>query len=201
MNTPSHLIINAALRKRVTANGPLQIPGSAFLLGAVLPDVPLTLLWIGSYLFERYVRGNIEISAMDDQFDQRYFTDPLWISAHNLMHAPVILLAVLTLLWRFRERPESRGGWWFWFAAGCLIHTMLDIPTHVTDGPLLFFPFEWSIRFHSMISYWDPRYHGREFTIFELILDAFLLAYLGVPWVARRLRKRRSGGDAGEQHL
>ena len=54
MNTPSHLIINAALRKRVTANGPLQIPGSAFLLGAVLPDVPLTLLWIGSYLFERY---------------------------------------------------------------------------------------------------------------------------------------------------
>jgi hypothetical protein len=199
MNTPSHLIINAALRKRATSGTALTIPGSAFLLGAVLPDMPLMFLWIGSFLYERYILGDTAVRPMDDKFDQRYFTDPLWIASHNLMHAPIILLTVLTLLWRFRMQPNTRAGWWFWFAAGCLIHTMLDIPTHVTDGPLLFFPLEWSIRFHSPISYWDPHYHGREFTLFELGLDLLLLAYLGVPWLARRLRKRSSSADVGEQ--
>ena len=190
MNTPSHLLINAFVRQRIMANGKMTIPRSAILLGAVMPDIPLTLLWIGAYIYTRYIQGNQAITLMDDQFDQQYFTNPFWIASHNMMHAPLILLLMLALLWRFHAQPSGRGLWWFWFAAGCLIHTTLDIPTHADDGPLLFFPLEWSIRFHSPISYWDPNYFGREFTFFELALNLVLLAYLGVPWLRKQLRKR-----------
>lgn len=90
MNTPSHLIINAALHKAVAARGVTAIPRNAFLLGAVLPDL---------------------------------------------------------------------------------------------------FPFEWSVRFQSPVSYWDPRFFGREFTVFELLLDLVLLLYLFGPGLWRRLRR------------
>lgn len=190
MNTPSHLIINAALRKRV--GDALPIPRSAFLLGAVLPDIPLFALWIGFYVYYRYILNDPSISAMDPMFDRFYFANPLWIAGHNLLHAPLILLSALALLWRFRAAAGTRGNWWFWFAAGCLVHTALDIPTHVNDGPVLFFPLEWSIRFQSPISYWDPRHFGREFAIFELLLDLALLTYLFGPglwgWLRRRVR-------------
>lgn len=190
MNTPSHLIINAALRKRV--GDALPIPRSAFLLGAVLPDIPLWLLWIGSYVYYRYILNNPAVVPMDPMFDRFYFTNPLWIAGHNLLHAPLILLSTMALLWRFRAAPGARGHWWFWFAAGCLVHSALDIPTHVDDGPVLFFPLEWSIRFQSPISYWDPRHFGREFAIFELLLDLALLTYLFGPslwgWLRRRVR-------------
>lgn len=199
MNTPSHLLINAALRKRAIAGGTIAISRGAFLLGAVLPDIPLTLLWIGSFVYGRYIQADLSITLMDERFDQLYFTNPFWIAAHNLMHAPILLLLALFLLRRSRTLTGTRPYWWFWFAAGCLVHTMLDIPTHVTDGPLVFFPLEWSIRFQSPISYWDPRHYGREFTRFELVLDLVLLAYLGIPWIRERIRRRANRAIATEQ--
>jgi hypothetical protein len=191
VNTPSHLIINAALRKRANAGGASDIPRSAFLLGAVLPDIPLWLLWIGAYVYYRYVLGDIAVTPMDPMFDQFYFTNPFWIAAHNLLHSPTLLLIELGVLWRSRAMLGSRRHWWFWFAAGCLMHTALDIPTHVDDGPVLFFPFEWSIRFHSPMSYWDPRHFGRQFAIFELLLDVGLLAYLFGPGLWRWMTRSR----------
>ena len=75
MNTPSHLIINAALRKRATSAG-LTIPRGPFQLGAVLPDIPLTLLWIGAYVWYRSIQGDPNITLMDETFDRLYFTHP-----------------------------------------------------------------------------------------------------------------------------
>lgn len=72
------------------------------------------------------------------------------------------------------------------------MHTMLDIPTHHNDGPLILFPLEWSVRFYSPVSYWDPRYFGREFALFELLLNLTLLGYLFGPGLWRRLRRRHS---------
>jgi hypothetical protein len=190
VNTPSHLIINAALRKRGVGHGALSIPRSAFLLGAVLPDIPLWLLWIGAYAYYRYGLGDLSITLMDPRFDHLYFTDPFWLAAHNLLHAPLLQLTALVLLRRQRAWPGTWGGWSFWFAAGCLVHTALDIPVHADDGPLLFFPIEWSMRFHSPLSYWDARHFGREFAIFEVLLDVGLLIYLFGPGLWRRLRRQ-----------
>jgi hypothetical protein len=55
---------------------------------------------------------------------------------------------------------------------------VVDIATHVDDGPLLLFPLHWTLRFQSPVSYWDRTHYGREFTIFELTLDVLCLGYL-----------------------
>jgi hypothetical protein len=191
VNTPSHLVITAALHRWAGARGGPAILRGPFLLGAVMPDVPLTLLWIGAYLYARYIQGDPGITLMDESFDRLYFTDPLWIASYNTLHAPVLLSIALALLWRFREQTGVRGRWWLWFLAGCLVHSALDIPVHVSDGPLLLFPFEWSVRFQSPVSYWDPRHYGRQFAAFELLLDLGLLAYLLGPRFGRWLRRRR----------
>ena len=189
MNPPSHLLINAAIRRWVA---PASIRSSAFLLGAILPDIPLTLLWIGAYVYEHYIRGDSSVRLMDERFDKLYFTDPLWIISYNGLHAPLILLAVLALLWPFRAALGTHRHWLFWLAAGCLVHSMLDIPVHVHDGPLLLFPFDWNLRFHSPVSYWDRRYYGREFGLFEIGLDSVLLLALFGPklwqWLQKRMR-------------
>jgi membrane-bound metal-dependent hydrolase YbcI (DUF457 family) len=176
--------VNTALRRRFGAG---RIPSTAFLLGAVLPDIPLFVLWTGAYLVYRYALNDTSVTLMDARFDAFYFTNPFWIVAHNLLHGPLVLLSMLALLWRFRAAAGTRSNGWFWFFAGCLIHTALDIPTHVDDGPLLLFPFNWNLRFNSPVSYWDRRYYGEQFALFELILNIVLIVYLAWPWVQRRL--------------
>lgn len=187
MNTPSHLIITAALRKRLA--GRIAIPRSAFLLGSVLPDLPLFCLAIGSQIYYRYV---VVGQRMTEQlFDELYLHNLWWIAAHNLLHSPTLLLIVLGALWSARSMAGTRRHWWFWFVLGCLLHTVLDIPTHVNDGPVVFFPFEWTYRFRSPISYWDPHYYGRQFTVFEAGLDLVLLGYLWLPLLWRWAKRRR----------
>lgn len=194
MNTPSHLLINAALHKGLRRTAP--IPRSAFLLGAIAPDVPLYLLSIGGFVYYRYGQGWEVGRTFEYMFDTLFFTDPYWIALHNMFHSPTVLLILLACCWPLRRKIGSPARWLFWFAAGCLIHTMIDIPTHGNDGPLLLFPFEWTMRYHSPISYWDPRYYGREFVFFELSLNLVLLAYLLVPVVMRRLKRRNSASQA-----
>lgn len=189
MNTPSHLIITAALRKGV--GHAVTIPRSAFLLGSVLPDVPLFFLAIGSQIYFRYLAGRNSPRMTGQTFDYLYFNNPWWIASHNLLHSPTLLLIALGALWGARGLAGTRRHWCFWFVLGCLLHTALDIPTHVDDGPVLFFPFDWSYRFHSMISYWDRRYYGRQFTVFELTLDLILLGYLWLPPLWRWAKRRR----------
>jgi membrane-bound metal-dependent hydrolase YbcI (DUF457 family) len=190
VNTPSHLIINAALRKAAVTRRGMAIPRGAFLLGAVLPDIPLWLLWAGTLGYHRLIRGDASYPVWSEAYDRLFFGDPLWIVGHNLFHSPALLLPALALLWRARAAAGSRAHWWFWLLAGCLVHTALDIPVHADDGPLLLFPFEWSLRFRSPLSYWDPRYFGSAFVAFELLLNLGLLAYLFGPGLWQRLRRQ-----------
>lgn len=122
-------------------------------------------------------------------FDTLFFNDPFWIATHNLLHAPLVLLSLMAVTWTARTQPATWRHGVFWFAVGCFIHTAIDIATHVDDGPLLLFPFEWTLRFYAPISYWDPRYFGREFTMFEIGLNLVLLAYLLIPVVRRKWRR------------
>ncbi|MFP4436129.1 MAG: metal-dependent hydrolase [Chloroflexaceae bacterium] len=184
MNTPSHLILTAALGKRLRRT---PVVRSAFLLGAVAPDLPLILLTIGGVVYYHYILG-WEIGATFQYiFDDLFFNNPVWIALHNLFHGPTMLLLGLALVWPFRRRINSAFRWFYWFLLGCLLHSGIDVVTHVNDGPLLSFPFEWSIRFQSPISYWDYRYFGREFGIFETVLNIVLLGYLFGPPLYRRL--------------
>ena len=189
MNTPSHLIINAALVKKANRK---DVPRSAFLLGSVLPDVPLALLSIGFILYQRFTAGPCGQGVCDAAYDNLYFTNPWWITAHNFLHSPTALLIYFVVLWRYRQQSGTRGHWLLWFVLGCLVHATIDIATHATDGPVLFWPFDWFTRFHSPISYYDPAYFGRQFAVFERALDVVLLGYLFIPKLVKRFSKRAS---------
>ena len=160
MNTPSHAIIAAALRQALPR---LRIPLGAVLWGSIAPDIPLFLL------------------TLDHMLGTFYLHDPVWLAARSALHAPLVIsgLAAVALT---AGRGQPRGRWLAWFAAACALHTLLDILTHVDDGPLLIFPFDRTVRFHSPVSYWNPRSHGRAFTAFEVSLDLCLLVYLAVAW-------------------
>ena len=121
-------------------------------------------------------------------YDNLYFNDPLWITGHALFHAPPMILLYLTIGYWFGIKKGK--GWaraLFWFAVGCGFHSAIDIVTHHNDGPLLFFPFDWTTRFSSPVSYWDPQHYGGIFAIFEHLLDIVLLAWL---FIQRRKKKK-----------
>ncbi|MBW4491040.1 MAG: hypothetical protein KME12_25030 [Trichocoleus desertorum ATA4-8-CV12] len=187
MNTYSHFLMTAALDKALPR---VPIVKRAFLLGSVAPDLPLWVLSIGGLVYYHFIRGWSLADTAHLLFDELYFHDPFWIAAHNTLHAPVLLVLGVAYVWLKRRHIGSRTRWLFWFLLACLFHTTVDILTHVDDGPLLFFPLNWSVRFHSAISYWDPRYYGYEFQWFEKTLDLLLLIYLLRERVCRYLRRQ-----------
>lgn len=184
MRTPSHFLITAALANHYQKRG--RIHQTALLLGSVMPDLPLVLLSGTWALYLLLSEGRPITSIHSFMFDEFYFNNPWWMSAHNLFHAPILLLTGLALTYHARAAKGLRF-WLFWFFAGCLLHTLLDIPTHATDGPLLLFPFNWEWRFHSPVSYWEQTHFGSVFTVFEYTFDGLLLGYLLIS----RLRKKK----------
>ena len=192
MNTPSHFLMTAALDKTLPR---VPIVKSAFLLGSVAPDIPLWLLSIGGMVYYQYVLDWSAADTFNHMFDTLYFHDPVWMTLHNFLHSPVILLTGIAIVWRSRRNIGSRSRWFFWFFAACLLHTSVDILTHVDDGPLIFFPLDWHTRFQSTVSYWDDRHHAQTFAIFEQSANLFFIVYLRAPRIYRylhRIRQRQS---------
>jgi hypothetical protein len=188
LNTPSHIIINAAIHKKV---GRDIIPKSAFILGAFLPDFPLGVLTLGFFLYNRFFLDNTSVQLLPGAYSELFFNHPLWIASHNLLHTPLILGSFLVIFWRFREYDRHVGNWLFWFAVSASIHTAIDILTHINDGPLLFWPLDWQTRIRGLVSYHDPAFSGIEFSVFEIILDTALLLYLFLN-KKEKLNKHRS---------
>lgn len=194
MRTLSHLLVTAGLADRLQGRGaPVHL--KAFLVGSVLPDLPLALLTVGyivsnAGLLWRNPALMAETGPLMDSYHALYFNSPLWIVNHNLFHAPFVIagLLVASIL------AERRGLRWApalrWLALGLTLHSAVDILTHHDDGPLLFFPFDWRYRFPSPLSYWDPARFGRAFTVFEYGLDSLIAVYFALKgarrWLARR---------------
>jgi hypothetical protein len=189
MNTvPTHLVINAAIEKKFGAK--FKIAKSAFLWGSVTPDIPLGLLSLGYFFYNRYLTHQPVSGMMNSGFDNLYFNNPFWIAGHNFLHSPTALTIYAIFLWRFVDRPNTRGHWWLSFVFGCMVHAAVDLFTHYNDGPVLFFPFDWHIRFHSPISYWDKAHYASQFVYFEVGLNIVLLGYLFLPQLFDSIKKR-----------
>ena len=170
MNTPTHLVVNWSLARASGQDYPL----SAVLLGSVAPDIPLYLLSIGGGAYYTWVKGMPASDAANKIWGELYFNDPWWISLHNLLHSPLMLAALLGTLWLALGRADFLGSWWTWFLLSCLAHTLVDIPVHHNDGPLLLWPLNWSLRFNSPVSYWHPGYYGVPCMVFEGCLLVWL---------------------------
>lgn len=189
MNTlPTHLVINAAIEKKFGAK--FNISKSAFLWGSVIPDIPLGLLTIGYYAYTRYVLVLPVARMVPGTFKDLYFNSSLWVASHNFLHSPTALIIYAILLWRFLDKPNTRGHWWLSFVFGCMVHSVIDVLTHFDDGPVLFFPFEWHTRFYSPVSYWDRAHYASQFFWVELGINLVLFGYLFIPTLIRQFLKQ-----------
>ncbi|MCB0114595.1 MAG: metal-dependent hydrolase [Caldilineaceae bacterium] len=188
MQTQSHLLINAILERPLRRHG-IEVHTPAFLLGAVLPDVPFLLLTLGYGAYYWWVDpiapDQTPTSIMEYMHFEQFFKDLRWIAPHNFFHAPFVLCLIGIWGWWLHPRHRFWGRRLLWFALGAGLHTALDILTHTSDGPLMLFPFNWTYRFPSPVSYWEGD-TGRIFTAVELALDVVLLFYLVRLWWQRR---------------
>ena len=187
MRTYSHWLIGVGACAWLERRG-IVVP-AAFLYGAVSPDLPLIGLGVG-FAIGAWT-ADLATERWFAAFDHLYFHDPLWIVGHNLLHAPLVL-GLLGLLGVALERSgRAWGATLRWFALGCLLHTAIDVVTHHRDGPLLWFPFDWTYRFPSAVSYWHPAHYGRQFTIVEHLLDFGGLVALALARLRRRTPELR----------
>lgn len=192
MNTLTHWLVNASVDRAArnrARGGPHPIATRPFLWGAVAPDLPLILLTVGAMVWYPLSRGWSPGRTFSYVFRVLFFTDPFWIVSSNLLHAPLLLGGALLAAWAVRERWPRPARSARWFLTGCALHTALDIPVHHDDGPLVLFPFEWTLRFRSPISYWDPAHYGEVVETVEMALAGVLVAYLLWPRLARRWGK------------
>ena len=167
MRSFSHILMTAGLAKNKKLAKANYI---AFVAGSIIPDLPLIAL--SSSLFLQYSEQAKAHEIMHYNFEN----NPLWISLHNTPHSLVVLLPLLFIAWLLKRYKASQ--WLYWLALGAILHTVIDIFTHNSDGPKILFPLSWTIRFYSPISYWDPAHFGRAFSIFEYLFDFSLLIYL-----------------------
>lgn len=189
MQTYSHFLVTALVGDRLRRRR--RVAFRAFLAGGVLADVPLYLLTAWYALRRQWIATEAATGPFfGAAYDRLFFHDPLWVVSHNLFHAPLVLAAVGLagwLLWRRGgDRGETMGFGTLWFAAGGILHTLIDTLTHHADGPLLLFPLDWSLRFRSPVSYWNPAHHAGVVATAEHLLDAAIVAYFLWLWLRSR---------------
>jgi len=189
MQTYSHLLINATVAKPLKRRG-VAISTTAFVIGGLVPDLPFFILTVLGAIYYNTIgvvpTGEPPMTYMHMTL---YFTDPLWIASHNFFHAPFILLVIGLVGYLAQRRSQTWGRYLLWFALGAGLHTVIDIFTHAGDGPVILFPFNWTWRFNSPVSYWDPAHYGLIFAPLEHILDVILIFVLVRDW---RRKKRRA---------
>ncbi len=196
MITPTHVVINVALAHRGAdkpARDPLQ--RRLFILGGLAPDVGLYLMTGLAAAYYPLAQGLSIEETFRLVFDDLFYTSPAFIVAHNLLHAPLVIAALIGAgEWAKRSTRLQRSGRALQaFGVGCAVHTALDIPVHHNDGPLLLFPFDWSLRFNSPVSYYDPDHYGSIVAPIDLTITVVGIAVIG--WAV--LRRRRSARRAG----
>lgn len=190
MQTYSHYILTAVANRLMKKQPesleklpPLQT--KALLLGSLAPDIPLILITGGTIVVDMLQQNfnNEAVTPYTEQLFRDWFFNSIWIkTAHNLFHGPLMVLAYIFIGYWAWQNGKRWGPALFWFAVACMGHTLIDIPVHYDDGPLLLFPFNLNLRFYSPVSYWDPERYGRPFTIFEHTLVLASLFWLWWDW-------------------
>ena len=145
---------------------------AAALAGGLAPDLPMFAM----VLWATRVAGLPE----QEVFSTLFFSDT-WQAVFAVDHGLLIWGAVLGLaIWRRNLILRC-------FAGAGSLHAVADFLTHHDDARRQFWPVsEWVLR--SPVSYWDARYYGNTFGVFEVALVVMLAILL--CWRLRRWRDR-----------
>jgi len=181
--TTTHIVTNALLGRRARRLGQAGFlakqPGW-FTIGGFAPDVGLYALTAGAAIYFPRVKGMTFAESMEYAFGTLFFEDRGWIAVQNTLHSPVIVGGLLAA-GKATKSPRLVA-----FAAGCLLHIVMDIPVHHDDGPLVLFPFNWDLRVISPVSYWDRDHYGGIVGPIDIGITVAGAAYLARQWFKNR---------------
>ena len=156
MNTPTHALVSLAALGRRGDRG----RNAAAVAGAVLPDLPIFVLFVVARFALGVPSGEI--------WTHTYF-EPGWQLAVDLAHSVPLALLGLAVAHRRGSAPGRA------FFASLVLHSAFDLPVHTDDAHRHFLPLStWT--FHSPVSYWDPRAYGREVAAVEIAVSLALAA-------------------------
>ncbi len=175
MITPSHLIYSWALAmrtKKAALDGPAKHRTATFVVGALLPDIPVYVFFL--------VCGVLLGYGHEQLWDDMYFNSG-WSVAFTLSHS-LLLWPLLYLLAKYKR--------WFiaqWVAISAIFHIVVDFCVHTADAYAHFWPLtDW--RFVSPISYWDRASYGQYVGCFDAALVLGLLWWLATRYRESKLR-------------
>ena len=177
LNTQTHVLLAVAALARGRRGAPPRTPPTvvvALVLGAVLPDASLFVMWAQAKLAgvpEARIWGEL------------YYSD-LWQGVGAVTNSAPLYAAVALCGWlaggrlvdeaaRARRTPSVALA----VGAAALLHVATDLPLHNDDGHPHFWPFSGWI-YSSPVSYWDPEHYGRLWRAFEAALGLGLVALL-----------------------
>lgn len=150
MNTPSHAILNLFILGRKSlpqANLPIFI-------GAILPDIPIFVLYAWAKLIARLPEKQI--------WTETYY-QPFWQNIVALFHSIPLALIGWLIAYKFGwEKIQI-------LCLSLVLHSCFDLPVHNDDAHRHFFPFS-NYRFISPISYWDRKHYGSIVSLIEILL-------------------------------
>ena len=158
MNTPSHMLIGAAVFARPLAPATLI----AALAGGLAPDLPM---------FAMVLWATRVVGVPEHEVFSTLFFSETWQSVFAIDHSFFIWGGLLGLaVWRRQIILRA-------FAGAGLLHALADFLTHHDDARRQFWPVsDWVFR--SPVSYWDARFYGDIFGVFEVALVLTLTALL-----------------------
>ncbi|MGI9385022.1 MAG: hypothetical protein ACR2PO_17865 [Methyloligellaceae bacterium] len=157
MNTPTHILVSAALFARPDD----ARRNVAALAGALLPDLSIYVMYglaKAGGVPEYEIWGTLHFTP--------FWQD--WAAAAN----SVPIYAVLMVLALARNWAAAQV-----FCLSALAHIALDLPFHNDDAHRHFWPIsDW--RFRSPVSYWNPDHHGLWVSMVEVGLALLLVIVL-----------------------
>jgi len=158
MNTPTHLIVGAAVFARPDA---WRVTLAA-ILGSFAPDASLYLM-AGWHLYVIGTEPRIVFNVL-------YFSDT-WQSIFAIDNSVFLWGGLLGFaLWREIKSLTA-------FAGSGLFHLLLDFPLHHDDGRMHFWPVsDWI--FQSPVSYWDRSHYGGIVGPLEVVMSTCLIVLL-----------------------
>lgn len=151
MKTPSHALLGFVTAK---AFGFSRQQTVACMLGACLADLPLILAYLYFYMQSWWQTGHYDADFIKTLMDEIYFHESWLLVAHNMFHSPVAIgyLALISMLFCC-ARPPLRG-LLLAYLVGSFSHSLLDIISHIGDGPLLLWPLDDELRIVGLFSHW-----------------------------------------------
>lgn len=165
MKSPTHFLIGHCCARVLRWRGR---DARLLILGACLPDIPIILCWPAIGLYTVITGGAFDSVRFKSIADGLYFSDSVLSGFHNLLHSPVSLgFLFLAAGIVFPAHAVWRRAAMI-ILAGALSHSLVDIASHVEDGPLVFWPLENTIRITGPVSHWNPAYGGFWITGIEI---------------------------------